>query len=236
MPKKLDDRVRDILKKLEFDPKECLWETHDQWVMYHRYVEIAGAKNGIWYNLFDVENNSTEGFVAVKCTAFMLKETPTENGKEMKQISITTYGEASPKNYKSSPKQPYYPYAMAEKRAVDRAILKLIGLHGFIYSEDEMDHTNTKEEKVHVPNVKEQAYLDMSDDEKELINDNAEEIKRLYLTGDKDKKTSAFNDFYKDKSNEYKLALWHVLSRQSEIRRDLKQRDDFYLNGGGDGR
>ena len=28
---------------------------------------------------------------------------------------------------------------MAEKRAVDRAILKLLGMHGFVYSEDEMD-------------------------------------------------------------------------------------------------
>ena len=43
-----------------------------------------------------------------------------------------------------------YPYAMAEKRAVDRAILKLLGLHGFVYSEDEMDlsQTNTNNNKV----------------------------------------------------------------------------------------
>jgi hypothetical protein len=32
--------------------------------------------------------------------------------------------------------------AMAEKRAIDRAYLKLLGLHGFIYSEDEMDLTS----------------------------------------------------------------------------------------------
>ena len=39
---------------------------------------------------------------------------------------------------------------MAEKRAVDRAILKLLGLHGFVYSEDEMDlsQTNTNNNKV----------------------------------------------------------------------------------------
>ena len=28
---------------------------------------------------------------------------------------------------------------MAEKRAVDRAILKLIGIHGFVYSDDEVN-------------------------------------------------------------------------------------------------
>ena len=32
-----------------------------------------------------------------------------------------------------------YPYAMAEKRAKDRVILKLIGVAGFVYSEDEAD-------------------------------------------------------------------------------------------------
>ena len=39
---------------------------------------------------------------------------------------------------------------MAEKRAVDRAILKLLGLHGFVYSEDEMDlsQTNTNNNKL----------------------------------------------------------------------------------------
>ena len=59
--------------------------------------------------------------------------------------TVTTYGEASPRNTKNA-----YPYAMAEKRAVDRAILKLLGLHGFVYSEDEMDlsQTNTNNNRV----------------------------------------------------------------------------------------
>ena len=43
-------------------------------------------------------------------------------------------GEAAPYNNKNS-----YPYAMAEKRAKDRVILKLIGVAGFVYSEDEAD-------------------------------------------------------------------------------------------------
>jgi cytochrome c2 len=41
-------------------------------------------------------------------------------------------------NYKVSGKQAAYVYAMAEKRAKDRVILKLAGLHG-VYSEDEAD-------------------------------------------------------------------------------------------------
>ena len=49
-------------------------------------------------------------------------------------------GEASPSNNKNS-----YPYAMAEKRAKDRVILKLVGLHGDVYAEDEAD--SFKEER-----------------------------------------------------------------------------------------
>jgi hypothetical protein len=126
MAKPLDERVKQILSKLEFNPKECLWDCHGTWVMYHRFIEIAGAKNKIRYELQEIETNSKEGIVCIKCVASI-----GVNGSEEKVI---TYGEASPKNNKNS-----YPYAMAEKRAVDRAILKLLGMHGFVYSEDEMD-------------------------------------------------------------------------------------------------
>lgn len=42
-------------------------------------------------------------------------------------------------NYRVSGKQAAYVFAMAEKRAKDRVILKLAGLHGLLYSEDEAD-------------------------------------------------------------------------------------------------
>lgn len=43
-------------------------------------------------------------------------------------------GEASPANNKNA-----YPLAMAEKRAKDRCVLKLLAAHGLVYSEDEAD-------------------------------------------------------------------------------------------------
>lgn len=43
-------------------------------------------------------------------------------------------GEAAPQNNKNQ-----YPLAMAEKRAKDRVILKLLQVHGALYSEDEAD-------------------------------------------------------------------------------------------------
>ena len=42
-------------------------------------------------------------------------------------------------NYRVSGRQAAYVYAMAEKRAKDRVILKLIELHGLVYSEEEAD-------------------------------------------------------------------------------------------------
>ena len=91
--------------------------------MKHRYIEIAGQEKGVVIESLDeVEKNSAEGVVAIKCTASLGKS------------KVITYGEATPKNNKNG-----YPYAMAEKRAIDRAILKLIGIHGFVYSDDEVD-------------------------------------------------------------------------------------------------
>ena len=126
MAKPLDKRVTDILKTLGFNSKECLWDCHGAWVMYHRYIEIAGVKKKISIDdLSEIETNSEKGIVVIKCKASLDK------------MKVITYGEASPKNTRNA-----YPYAMAEKRAIDRAILKLIGLHGFIYSEDEMTESN----------------------------------------------------------------------------------------------
>jgi hypothetical protein len=44
---------------------------------------------------------------------------------------------------------------MAEKRAYDRCVLKLLGLHGFVYSEDEMpDELRNKPKLKATSNIK----------------------------------------------------------------------------------
>ncbi len=65
-------------------------------------------------------------FDSAKCVAMVV----TGKLAERTEWSI---GEASPKNTQQA-----YPYAMAEKRGKDRVILKLMQVHGHIYSEDEM--------------------------------------------------------------------------------------------------
>ena len=82
MAKPLDERVKQILSKLEFNPKECLWDCNGTWVMYHRFIEIAGAKNKIRYELQEIETNSKEGIVCIKCVASI-----GVNGSEEKVIT-----------------------------------------------------------------------------------------------------------------------------------------------------
>ena len=121
---KIDPIVKDILNELKFNPDDCLWQKHNATCMKHRYIEIAGQIKGVIIeSLEEIEKNSKEGVVAIKCTA------------SLKDNRVITYGEATPKNNTNA-----YPYAMAEKRAIDRAVLKLIGIHGFVYSEDEVDN------------------------------------------------------------------------------------------------
>jgi hypothetical protein len=117
----LDPIVKNALQELDIDPKDALWylEVANTWIMKHKYIEIIGAKkNVVIDDLVEAETNSAQGVVAIKCYAHL-------NGQK-----VITYGEASPKNNRNS-----YPYAIAEKRAIDRAILKLIGIHGFVYSD-----------------------------------------------------------------------------------------------------
>lgn len=117
----LDPIVKNALQELDIDPKDALWylEVASTWIMKHKYIEIIGAKkNVVIDDLVEAETNSAQGVVAIKCYAHL-------NGQK-----VITYGEASPKNNRNS-----YPYAIAEKRAIDRAILKLIGIHGFVYSD-----------------------------------------------------------------------------------------------------
>lgn len=57
-------------------------------------------------------------------------------------LKIETFGEASPHNYPKEPGKPYYPAAMAEKRAMSRAVLKLAGFYELeVFGEDEMPDT-----------------------------------------------------------------------------------------------
>lgn len=121
----LKRELREILERYSIDPrdKSKLWDCHGTLVLYHRAYEIIAAQEGI---IFDpptiIESNGADKIVALLVTGRM---------KERAEWSI---GEAAPGNSKNA-----YPYAIAEKRAKDRVVAKLVGLAEHVYSEDEAD-------------------------------------------------------------------------------------------------
>ena len=100
------------------------------WIALHKFLEKVANKAGINFNLPTVLNCET-GEIAV-CVEGIDKE-----GNKAWSI-----GEASPKNCKND-----YRWAMAEKRAKDRVILKLLGIAGDMYSEDEADEFKEKKQE-----------------------------------------------------------------------------------------
>lgn len=122
MAKPLDPKIGAILKEYGFG-KDAVWDCHGTWVVYHRVLEQIAVGAGIELDPPQiVEADGANGIATVCVTG------------RMGEKSIWSIGEAAPKNNKNA-----YPWAMAEKRAVDRVILKLIGLHGLAYSEEEAD-------------------------------------------------------------------------------------------------
>jgi hypothetical protein len=101
-----------------------LWEVHGStWCVKHKALERIAAEVGIVWEKPELKVCD----MAAGITAILV------GGKLGEHVEYS-FGEASPKNNKNS-----YPLAMAEKRAKDRVILKLLAVHGDIYSEEEAD-------------------------------------------------------------------------------------------------
>ncbi len=132
MPKPLAPEVKRLLKKHELDPREALWDCHGTWVMYHKYIELIAVKEGVEMDIPSVIRNDGQDV----CILVHGKIPKTDNTKTLKEWS---FGEASPKNNKNA-----YPFAMAEKRAKDRVILKLVGLSGHVYSDVDVADPNSR--------------------------------------------------------------------------------------------
>tara|TARA_R100001460_G_scaffold22884_2_gene46453 strand:+ start:1561 stop:2046 length:486 start_codon:yes stop_codon:yes gene_type:complete len=98
------------------------WACHGNPVLYHSTCERIAVMESINNLKMDVVEIDSEARLAViKCT-----------GKLGERVEVS-YGEASPKNTNSA-----YFVAMAEKRAKDRVILKLVDMGGLVYSESDV--------------------------------------------------------------------------------------------------
>lgn len=130
----IEPLVERILEKYDIAPTDALWActrtskgvTKTTWVIYHRYCEQIAAKAGIVFQDPEVIVNEVndEG----KRTVVLLVK------GQLGYVKEWSYGEASPKTTILP-----YVFAMAEKRAKDRVILKLAGFHGMVYSDVEIE-------------------------------------------------------------------------------------------------
>tara|TARA_R110002020_G_scaffold48664_2_gene138597 strand:+ start:27098 stop:27775 length:678 start_codon:yes stop_codon:yes gene_type:complete len=127
MAKPLTPEIKEVLKKYKLEPKDALWDCHGTWVMLHKYIEQVAQTAKITTELKQIVDSDPNNVVVLV------------EGK-LGDIKEWTFGEANPKNNKNA-----YPYSMAEKRAKDRVILKLIGLAGHIYSQEDVADENNEE-------------------------------------------------------------------------------------------
>jgi hypothetical protein len=112
-----------------------LWEVHGStWCVKHKALERIAAEVGIVWEKPELKVcDMANGLIAILV------------GGRLGDHLEFSFGEASPKNNKNA-----YPIAMAEKRAKDRVILKLLAVHGDLYSEEEAEDFKQPRQNPHV--------------------------------------------------------------------------------------
>lgn len=137
--------IRDLFAKHNVSlDRDDVWKVQAAVVVKHKALErLAGGLRIIWDAPVIIRAERDE---AVILATGRLPDGPAEwSIGECLQTDGTMPG-----NYRVSGKQAPYVYAMAEKRAKDRVILKLAGLHG-AYSEDEADDFKSQPEPERAP-------------------------------------------------------------------------------------
>ena len=122
-----DQQIADILAKYGEPIAGNIWRVQGQAVIYHKALERIAAQAGIAFASPTILRAERDEAV-ILVTGSMGERTEWSIGEALVNV-----------NYRVSGRQAAYVYAMAEKRAKDRVILKLIGLHGLLYSEEEAD-------------------------------------------------------------------------------------------------
>ena len=120
------------------DRSSAVWslpQNQNVLIVKHKALEKISAHLGMWFDPPKIIESDTE-----KKVVFLVVQGYIDDGKG--KNTAWSIGEVSPDNYKTYAKQSTYPFAMAEKRAIDRVILKLLGVHGDFYSQAEIDEAD----------------------------------------------------------------------------------------------
>jgi hypothetical protein len=115
-----------------------VWAVQGTPVVKHSALERLSAKLGITWDM------PKEVIASMNEIVILARGTRKDGISEWSYGEVNVVREGVPGgNYRISGKQAGYPFAMAEKRAKDRVIIKLAGLHG-AYSEEEADDFNAR--------------------------------------------------------------------------------------------
>jgi hypothetical protein len=121
------DKISDVLAKFGEPMAGNVWRVQGTAVIYHKTLERIAAHAQITFDMPEI--------IRAERDEAVIRVTGRMNGKVEWSIGEALIGV----NYRVSGKQAAYVWAMAEKRAKDRVILKLIELSGDVYSEEEAD-------------------------------------------------------------------------------------------------
>ena len=122
-----DKKISEVLAKFGEPMAGNVWRVQGTAVVYHKTLERIAAQAKIVFDEPKIIRAERDEAV-IQVTGRMGDRIEWSIGEAL--IGV---------NYRVSGKQAAYVYAMAEKRAKDRVILKLIELHGYVYSEEEAD-------------------------------------------------------------------------------------------------
>jgi hypothetical protein len=122
-----DKKIAEVLARFGEPMAGNVWRVQGTPVIYHKALERIAAQAQIQFEPPSIVRAERDEAV-ILVTGRMGERTEWSIGEALVGV-----------NYRVSGKQAAYVYAMAEKRAKDRVILKLIELHGLVYSEEEAD-------------------------------------------------------------------------------------------------
>jgi hypothetical protein len=122
-----DNQIAEILSRYGEDFRSQTWVVPGgkARAVLHACIERIVAQAGITFDKPEIVSADPANVVIIV------------TGR-MGDAEAWSFGEASPKNNKNA-----YPYSMSEKRAKDRVALKLLRLHGLVYSEEEAEDFKT---------------------------------------------------------------------------------------------
>lgn len=184
----IPEAIKKHLHDLGLSRDQACWEVRKGrgiWAVKHFACERIAAKLGI---KFDEPKPLAVGpdFVSLCVTG------------RLGDLSEWSVGEAS-----ASTSQNKYYCAMAEKRAKDRVILKLIGVHGQVYAEDEADDFKEQGRALGEAQESIEDLLKHNDVARENF-DSIYFIKEYIKTGD----VAGVAQIWLELSNDIKEALW----------------------------